>query len=59
MRFASGPGGGTYRSLGVESSHLGDLRSLVQDLAASGRATVTTVEPLDEDLSSVFAYLVD
>ena len=24
--------GGTYRSLGVESSHLGDLRSLVQDL---------------------------
>ena len=25
-------GGGTYRSLGVESSSLGDLRSLVQDL---------------------------
>jgi hypothetical protein len=24
--------GGTYRSLGVESSHLGDLHSLVQDL---------------------------
>ena len=24
--------GGTYRSLGVESSSLGDLRSLVQDL---------------------------
>ena len=33
--------------------------SLVQDLAASERARVTTVEPLDEDLSSVFAYLVD
>jgi ABC-2 type transport system ATP-binding protein len=33
--------------------------SLVQDLAASERAHVTTVEPLDEDLSSVFAYLVD
>ena len=28
--------GGTYRSLGVESSSLGDLRSLVQDLGPGG-----------------------
>ena len=28
--------GGTYRSLGVESSSLGDLRSLVQDLEPGG-----------------------
>jgi ABC-2 type transport system ATP-binding protein len=33
--------------------------ALVQDLAASERHAVSTVEPLDEDLSSVFTYLVD
>jgi ABC-2 type transport system ATP-binding protein len=43
----------------VETMGPDRMCSLVQELAASERATVTTVEPLDEDLSSVFAYLVD
>jgi ABC-2 type transport system ATP-binding protein len=43
----------------VETMGPDRMCSLLQDLAAGGRATVTTVEPLDEDLSSVFAYLVD
>ena len=43
----------------VETMGPDRMCSLVQDLAASARAHVTTVEPLDEDLSSVFAYLVD
>ncbi|HZJ72648.1 MAG TPA: ABC transporter ATP-binding protein [Planctomycetota bacterium] len=43
----------------VETMGPDRMCSLVQDLAASARHTVTTVEPLDEDLTSVFAYLVD
>jgi ABC-2 type transport system ATP-binding protein len=33
--------------------------SLLQDLAADGRHPITALEPIDEDLSSVFSYLVD
>jgi ABC-2 type transport system ATP-binding protein len=43
----------------VETMGPDRMCSLIQELAANERATVTTVEPLDEDLSSVFAYLVD
>jgi len=43
----------------VETMGPDRMCSLVQDLAADERAVVTTVEPLDEDLGSVFSYLVD
>ncbi len=33
--------------------------TLLAELAADGRIDITAVEPLDEDLSSVFAYLVN
>lgn len=33
--------------------------SAVQTLAAEGRAVISAVEPIDEDLTSVFSYLVD
>jgi ABC-2 type transport system ATP-binding protein len=46
---------------GVVLETLGPDRtcSLLQDLAADGRHPVAAVEPIDEDLSSVFSYLVD
>lgn len=46
-------------SLIVETMGPDRMCSVVQELAAGERAEITTVEPLDEDLSSVFAYLVD
>jgi ABC-2 type transport system ATP-binding protein len=46
---------------GIVLETLGPDRTctLLQDLAADGRHPISTLEPIDEDLSSVFAYLVD
>jgi len=46
-------------ALVVETLGPDRMCTLLQGLAADGRHNVLAVEPLDEDLASVFAYLVD
>jgi ABC-2 type transport system ATP-binding protein len=43
----------------VETQGPDRMCSAVQELAASGGHVITALEPIDEDLSSVFSYLVD
>jgi ABC-2 type transport system ATP-binding protein len=43
----------------LETLHPDRMCSAVQELAARGTLPVAAVDPLDEDLTSVFAYLVD
>jgi ABC-2 type transport system ATP-binding protein len=46
-------------ALVVETQRPDRLCSLIQELASNGSHAVSAIEPLDEDLGSVFAYLVN
>ncbi len=47
------------QSLIVETQRPDRLCAMVQQLAADGRHAISALEPLDEDLDSVFSYLVN